>query len=190
VAGPYRVDLLSKQHNRAAFTSGNDDLDHYFRERAGQDHRRGVATVYVLVDTATETVAGYYTLSATAIEPQGLAPGLFGNLPSYATLPATLLGRLARAMSYRGAGVGPLLLFDALARGFRISREIASLAVVVDAIDSAARRFYERHGFVGLIDDERRLILPMGSVEKLISPKCPIQSRPGKRAILGAGVRT
>lgn len=170
MAAPYRVDLLGKQHNRAAFSSDQDDIDHYFRERAGQDQRRGVATVYVLVDTATEAIAGYYTLSATAIEPQGLAPELFRRLPPYPTLPATLLGRLARDRKYRGAGVGPLLLFDALARALRISREIAALAVIVDAIDASARQFYERHGFVGIIDDERRLVLPMGTVEKLITP--------------------
>ncbi len=139
MAGPYRINPLGKAHDRSTFSSGQDDVDRYFRERAGQDHRRGVATVFVLEDTAMGMVAGYYTLSATAIEPTGLAPGLFRHLPPSTTLPATLLGRLARDTGYRGAGLGPLLLFDALARGLRVSSEIASLAVVVDAIDSAVR---------------------------------------------------
>ena len=60
------------------------------------------------------------------------------------------------------------MLQDALARSVRISRELASLGVVVDAIDDAARTFYERWGFVRFQEDSYRLVLPMGSIEKLV----------------------
>ena len=90
MTGPYRVDLLGKQHNRTAFSSGQDDLDHYFRERAGQDQRRGVATVYVLIDTLTETVAGYYTLSATGVKLTEFPVDITRKLPRYPLVPATL----------------------------------------------------------------------------------------------------
>lgn len=163
----YRVEPLGKHHDRAAFSCGNDELDRYFREQATQDQRRSVSAAYVLIDISTEMIAGYYTLSATAIEPRGLPPGTFRRLPSYPTLPATLLGRLARDTRYRGGGVGQRLLADALARSLRISQEIASIGVVVDAIDDAARAFYERYGFARLLDDERRLILPIGTIERL-----------------------
>lgn len=163
----YRVEPLGKFHDRAAFSCGNAELDRYFREQATQDQRRGVAAAYVLIDVSTGNIAGYYTLSATAVEPRGLPPGTFRRLPSYPTLPATLLGRLARDLRYRGSGVGQRLLADALARSLRVSQEIASIGVVVDAIDDAARAFYERYGFVRLMDDERRLILPMGTIERL-----------------------
>lgn len=163
----YRVEPLGKQHDRAAFSCGNDELDRYFREQATQDQRRGVSAAYVLIDASTESIAGYYTLSATAIEPHGLPPETFRRLPPYSTLPATLLGRLARDSHYRGSGVGQRLLADALARSLRVSQEIASIGVVVDAIDAAARVFYERYGFVRLLDDERRLILPMRTIERL-----------------------
>ena len=164
----YRVEPLEKHHNRRSFSCGNGELDAYFYERAAQDQRRGVATVYVLVETATAAITGYYSLSATAIEPRGLAPGTFKNLPPYPVVPATLLGRLARDARFRGSGIGSRLLVDALARSLRVSHEVASVGVVVDAIDAAARAFYERHGFIGFLDDERRLILPMGTIETLL----------------------
>ena len=37
-------------------------------------------------------------------------------------------------------------------------------AVVVDALDAAARTFHERFGFVPLTDDEMRLFLPMSTI--------------------------
>jgi len=165
----YRIEPLGKQHDRTGFSCGNDDLDRYLRERATQDQRRGVSAAYVLIEGATGAIAGYYTLSATAIEPHGLQPGTFKGLPPYPTVPATLLGRLARDVRYRRSGIGPRLLFDALARSLRVSREIAALGVVVDAIDDDACVFYERYGFVRFLHNEHRLILPMGTIEKLIA---------------------
>lgn len=164
----YRVEPLGKHHNRRSFSCGNGEFDAYFYERAAQDQRRGVGTVYVLVETPTAAIAGYYSFSAMAIEPRGLAPGTFKSLPPYPVVPATLLGRLARDARFRGRGIGPRLLVDALARSLRVSREVASIGVVVDAIDAAARAFYQRHGFVGFLDDDRRLILPMGTIETLL----------------------
>ena len=65
------------------------------------------------------------------------------KLPKYPTLPATLLGRLAVDRRYRGQGLGEALAMDALGRSWRLSRQIASVAVVVDAKDGRARTFYE-----------------------------------------------
>ena len=45
----------------------------------------------------------------------------------------TLLGRLARSAEFRGAGLGEILLMGAFQRALERRRNIASLAVVVDA---------------------------------------------------------
>jgi hypothetical protein len=46
---------------------------------------------------------------------------------------------------------------------------VASLAVIVDAKDEAARRFYLRYDFLGFPENVRRLFLPMQTVEKIFT---------------------
>lgn len=170
MAAPYRVELLGPTHDRTTFTCGNDTLDRYFRQQASQDVRRSLTVVYVLVDSVTSVVAGYYTLSATAIEFAEFAPAVTKRLPRYPTLPATLLGRLARDTRFRGRGAGEALILDALKKSLDASRHVASFAVVVDAIDDEARAFYERYDFSRSPNQEYRLFLPMATIDKLFTP--------------------
>ena len=87
------------------------------------------------------------------------------KLPRYDKIPATLLGRLARSVAFRGQGLGELLLLHALRSALAQSRHIAS--VVVDAIDENAEKFYLGYGFIALPDNPGRLALPMTTIERL-----------------------
>ncbi len=89
-----------------------------------------------------------------------------GRLPRYPTLPAILLGRLARDRRWRGQGVGELLLADALQRSLGISEQLGALFVIVDAKDDAARAFYERFGFRPFPDRPRGLFLPLTTLRQ------------------------
>ena len=89
------------------------------------------------------------------------------KLPKYPIIPATLLGRLAVSVAFRGQGHGAMLLMDALYRTLQHSREVASANVIVDAKDAAALPFYTKYGFLEPPRIERRLFLPMGTVEQL-----------------------
>jgi GNAT superfamily N-acetyltransferase len=89
------------------------------------------------------------------------------KLPRYPVVPATLLGRLAVGSAFRGQGLGATLLMDALYRALLHSREMASAGVVADAKDTAALSFYQKDGFLELPKVQRRLFLPMGTVEEL-----------------------
>ena len=122
---------------------------------------------YVLV--AGERIAGYYTLSADNVRVDDLPTELVKRLklPRYPVLGATLIGRLTRDLAFRGMGVGELLLVDALKVANRMSRKIASVGVVVDAIDANAHRFYREFGFIPFPESERRLFLPMRTVDEL-----------------------
>jgi len=166
----YRIELLGPTHDRMAFACGNDALDRYVQQQASQDVRRGLAVVYVLIDTATNVIAGYYTLSATSLDLAELTPAVVKRLPRYPSLPATLLGRLARDSRFRGRGAGEALMLDALKRSLEAARHVASFAVVVDAIDDGARGFYERFDFSRSPHQEYRLFLPMATIDKLFTP--------------------
>jgi hypothetical protein len=47
--------------------------------------------------------------------------------------------------------------------------EIVSFAVVVDAKDADARRFYERESFLPFPDQPMKLFLPMANIAELFS---------------------
>jgi len=116
-----------------------------------------------------DRIAGYYILSSDNILVADLPPELAKrlNLPRYPVLGATLIGRLARDLSFKGQGIGEILLIDALKVALAMSRRIASAAVVVDAKDDHAHRFYTGFGFMPFPDAVKRLFLPMLTVEKL-----------------------
>jgi GNAT superfamily N-acetyltransferase len=159
-----RVEALGPHHDRSSFASGVERLDRYLRTRAGQDARKNIAAPFVLV-LPHGAIGGYYTLSATGVKLSELPAEITRKLPRYPLLPATLLGRLAVDLKHQGQGYGRFLLADALFRAVR--SEIASFAVVVDAKDDAARRFYGRESFLSLPDQPRRLFRPMADIAKL-----------------------
>jgi GNAT superfamily N-acetyltransferase len=161
---PLRVEALGPQHDRTSFDCGVEPLDRYFRTQSGQDARNNIAAPFVLV-LPDGSIGGYYTLSATSVRLAELPAEVTRRLPRYPLVPATLLGRLAVDRRHRGEGNGRFLLADAL---FRIVRsEIASFAVVVDAKDDAARRFYERESFLPFPDQPMKLFRPRADIAKL-----------------------
>lgn len=161
-----RIEPLEARHNRRDFSSGSAALDRYLQNQAGQDSRRRVAAPFVLA-ASDGVVVGYYTLSATAVLARDLPEDLQRRLPRYPLIPATLLGRLAVDRRYQGQGPGRHLLADALFRA--LSNEVASFAIVVDAKDAAARRFYERESFLPLPDQPMRLFRRMADIAELFA---------------------
>jgi ribosomal protein S18 acetylase RimI-like enzyme len=163
----YRVEPLGKQHDRSVFSCGVGPLDRYLREQAGQDARKRVAAPFVLCEGESNAVLGYYTLSALSVDVGAWPEDVARKLPKYPLVPATLLGRLAVDTTLRGRGAGEYLLMDALRRVLQASREVASMAVVVDAKDDSAVSFYRRYGFISFADRTNRLFLPMATIERL-----------------------
>jgi ribosomal protein S18 acetylase RimI-like enzyme len=76
---------------------------------------------------------------------------------------------LALDRSLQGQGLGAELLWDALARAVTANYAVAARVVVVDAIDDAARSFYERYGLAPVPSRPSRLVQKMSSVEAALS---------------------
>jgi GNAT superfamily N-acetyltransferase len=159
MTGSFVVEPLSPRHDRTTFTCGVDALDRYFRRQAGQDVRRRATACFVCRETATGQVAGYYTLAAGGVLLADLPASLAKRLPRYPSVPVARLGRLAVALPYRGRKLGGALLWDAVERAAR--SEVAVYALVVDAKDEQAERFYRHHGFVAFGGPPGTLILPL-----------------------------
>ncbi len=156
---PFAITRLSASHDRASFTCGVQPLDRYFRQQASQDIRRRITNCFVITEVATDVVAGYYTLAATNLRLSELPTSLTARLPHYPTIPASLLGRLAVAVSFQGRKLGSVLLMDAVTRAARA--DLGTFAMVVDPKDDAAKRFYERHGFTELTAPDRHMFIPI-----------------------------
>lgn len=154
---PVHFELLGSRHDRAAFSCGVPVLDDWFRVRSGQDQRRRVAQVFVALDG--KEIVGFYSLSMFTLALDTLPAELRRRLPRYEAIPAALIGRLGRAAHARGAGVGDLLLADAVNRVLAVTETIAAYAIVVDAKDDRGQKFYEAHGFIPLPSRPRRLFL-------------------------------
>lgn len=164
----YRVEALGAIHDRLAFISGAEKLDHYFHHIVTQDAKRKVAVPYVILDD-TDEVIGYYTLSGYTIRLGGLPSHLQKKLPKYPLLPATLLGRLAIRHDRQGQKLGQWLLMDALHRSWINSKQVASIGVVVDVLNDNALAFYRHHEFIGLEAHTNKLFLPLATIENLFT---------------------
>jgi predicted N-acetyltransferase YhbS len=148
------------RHRREEFVCESPELTEFLQKRARKEMEARASACFVLVaDGDLGRIAGYYTLSQTSVSLHKLPEAMAKKLPRYPELGATLIGRLARDIEWRGEGIGPLLLVDALRRSVRLSAEAGAVVVVTDPKDDKARAFYEAYGFQTL--DERRLFIPM-----------------------------
>jgi len=166
-----KIEPLGPHHDRAGFSCGVESLDRYLRTQAGQDVRRRANSVFVLVDPNRPAgVLGYYTLCATSLAQGDVPVAARKHVPRYPLVSATLVGRLAVAAGLQGQGLGGLLLADAVQRAHASAGAVGSSMLVVDAVNEQAAAFYEANGFVRL-PDSVRLVLPMATIGRLISPR-------------------
>ncbi|HWE84630.1 MAG TPA: GNAT family N-acetyltransferase [Terracidiphilus sp.] len=162
-SGNYRIEALCSRHDRAKFFCGVAELDAYIQTQAGQDLKRRLAAVNVLTADG-ETIAGYFTLSASSIHPTKIPQEFARKLPR-SPLPVTLLGRMAVSEPLQGRGLGDFLLVSALKAALSACGEVASWAVIVDA-KAGARSFYLKRAFISMLDPPERLYLPMSVIAK------------------------
>ena len=151
-------------HDRSTFSCGSAPLDRYLREQASQDVKRLMASCFVVVETATRSIAGYYTLAATSVPANDLPLEILKRLPRYPVLPAALVGRLAVDRRFHRKGLGSTLLADA---AFRVLKaDTKAFALIVEAKDEHAAAFYRHQGFHPFAGSPMSLYLPLGTAKK------------------------
>lgn len=159
---------LGKRHDRKNFDCGEASLDLYLHRYANQDIRRRFNRVFVAsLPGEPQRVIGYYSLSAASLAAADLPEEIRRRLPRY-PVPVALLGRLAVDKSYQGRGFGAVLIADALQRIALASQMMAVSAVVVDALNANAAKFYRQFGFIQLPSQPLKLFLPMDTVTKSV----------------------
>lgn len=144
-------------------------LDEWLKLRASQFEKKDLARTYVALEPGGQSVCGYYAISSHRVSYETLADDQAKGMPRI-DVPVVLLGRLAVDLRVRGKGLGARLLIDSLRRAQHIADQVGIRAVEVDAIDDAARTFYEHFGFRSLLDDPKHMYLPMQLIRKLKLP--------------------
>jgi GNAT superfamily N-acetyltransferase len=170
VKGGFVIEPLAAQ-DRSAFSCGAVALDRYLKERASQDVKRLIASCFLVKETATGAVAGYYTLAATSIPANELPLEILKRLPRYPILPAALVGRLAVDARFHQRGLGSALLADAALRVLK--GDTKAFALVVDAKDENAVAFYRRHGFAPFVSRPLSLFLPLATAGNSAKERSP-----------------
>jgi len=160
--------LDAKRHKTDGFECGHPSLDHWLRAYAGQSQRRDVARTFVVVDQEWRVV-GYYTLVAAEAEHGAASLPVRAGVSRHFPIPVCLIARLAVDSSWQGRGLGRDLLRDAMRRALAASEQIGIRAVVVDAINEEAVRFYRRHGFELTTNDGLTLMLPIAVVRSRLA---------------------
>ena len=163
----YLTEPLNSSHKKKNFKCSKKLLDDYLHTQAKQDVKRRLSACFILADEDNK-VKGYYTLSSTSILRELLPEDVIKKLPpSYNNLPATFPGRLAVDNSFKGQGLGELILMDALKRSYNASlSSIGSMAVIVDPIDEDAVKFYKKYGFI-LLPDSGKMFISIETISEL-----------------------
>ncbi|MFK5950160.1 MAG: GNAT family N-acetyltransferase [Methylococcales bacterium] len=156
------INALNKDHLRKAFDCGEASLNTYLQRYARQNIKNRINRVFIAspIDS-NKSIVGYYTLSAGSISTDDLPLIQRHRLPNY-PIPVALLGRLAVDKQYQGQRLGSVLLADAVQRVEQASEVLAVYALVVEALNPSAAKFYQAFGFIPFADQPLKLFLPMG----------------------------
>jgi GNAT superfamily N-acetyltransferase len=164
-----RVEPLDRaRHDVDDFACGQPTLDGWLRNFAGQAQRRDAARTFVSAGPGGKVI-GYYTLVVAEVAYERATGATRRGLSRHFPIPVCLIARLAVRLQDQGRGIGSDLLRDALGRIATASSDVGIRAVVVDAIDQVAARFYRQYGFESLAEDELTLMVPMAAVRRTVA---------------------
>lgn len=151
---------LTASHDVMDFDCGVPVLNDWLKQRALKNESRFSRT-YVVCDR--NRVVAYFCISAGAVERAAVPAKVRRNAPD--TIPISVIGRLAVNRDHAGRGLGADILSDALRRIAVASQSIGIGAVLVQAKDEQAKRFYMACAeFIEYPADSRTLFLPIETV--------------------------
>lgn len=157
------VRRLDARDDRASFRCGDEALDRFFAQQAGQGLERALSATYVLAEQ--DRIVGFVTVTPQTVLGKDLG---IPRLPP-AGVPALLLARMGIALDCQGRGLGGTLVAKAMSLSLAMADQVGCVALVVDAKPSA-HGFYERLGFSWLGPPEssgtRRGAVPIQTLRK------------------------
>jgi GNAT superfamily N-acetyltransferase len=131
---------LDPRMDRAAFSCGNEELSHYFREFAHDHHVKSWVRVYVGLYQGE--IIAYYWLSAQGVDPSKLDQKTAEHMGRIEFASCVYLGMLATKREYQGNGIGPVMMIHAFRQALKVARLVGIYAITLQAVDKRTAEKY------------------------------------------------
>ena len=151
---------LTKEHDLRNFDCGKEPLTNWLKKHAIQSQNSGHTRTMVITQE-DKVVIGYYSYNVISVEHEASTPERVKKGLARHPIPVFLIARLALHKDHQGKGLGSRLLCHALRGAAAITATIPIRAIVVDAIDDDAKKFYAAFDFQPYPADSLRMWLLM-----------------------------
>ena len=156
---------IAKSHERDSFDCGEAALNEFLRRYARKSHVQGSAKTFLAIDDADgKTILGYYSVSPASVA-YARVPGAIARGLARHDVPVFRLARLAVHLAVQGQGLGGQLLLAAGRRCLLVAAQAGGVALLIDAKNEQAARWYARYGALPLLDAPRSLLLPFETIQ-------------------------
>ncbi len=164
----WHEEAINKGHDRTAFDCGEEALNDFLRKHARKSHELGGAKTFLAIDDRNErTILGFYSLAPASLgysrTPEVVRRGLARH-----DVPGFRLAHLAVDRKVQGQGLGGQLLLAAGRRCIRAASEVGGVALIIDAKNDAAARWYSGYGAVPSPDSRLTLVLPLTTIASVL----------------------
>jgi GNAT superfamily N-acetyltransferase len=156
---------IARKHDRASFDRGEPALNEFLRRHARQSHDKGAAKTFLAISKSDgKTIFGFYSLCPASLE-YSRAPEIVRKGLARHDLPVFRLARLAVNRPVQGHGLGGQLILAAGRRCLLAATEVGGVALMIDAKNERAAKWYASYGAVPLADAPLSLVLPLATVQ-------------------------
>ena len=156
--------LLTEGYSIKPFDCEDEDLNDFLFNEATPYQKELLATTFVMENE--EQTLGYYSLLNDSLQ---LREDMFASKSQFRkflrelmpypkrhlkTIPALKIGRLAIDKSFKGKGLGSVIMANIISKCIKMNKEQACRLITVDAYKQAIP-FYQKMGFKFLTEDDK-----------------------------------
>ena len=156
--------VLTENHSIKPFDCEDDDLNEFLFQEAIPYRKEKLATTFVIENN--ERTLGYYSLLNDSLQ---LREDMFTSKSQFRkflrelmpypkrhlkTIPALKIGRLAIDKTFKGKGLGSVIMANIISKCIKMNQEQACRLITVDAYKQAVP-FYQKMGFKFLIEGDK-----------------------------------
>ena len=156
--------LLTEGYSIKPFDCEDEDLNDFLFNEATPYQKELLATTFVM--EIDEQTLGYYSLLNDSLQ---LREDMFASKSQFRkflrelmpypkrhlkTIPALKIGRLAIDKSFKGKGLGSVIMANIISKCIKMNKEQACRLITVDAYKQAIP-FYQKMGFKFLTEDDK-----------------------------------
>ena len=156
--------VLTENHSIKPFDCEDDDLNEFLFQEAVPYRKELLATTFVMEND--KQTLGYYSLLNDSLQ---LKEEMFTSKSQFRkflrelvpypkrhlkTIPALKIGRLAIDKTFKGKGLGSVIMANIISKCIKMNQEQACRLITVDAYKQAVP-FYQKMGFKFLIEGDK-----------------------------------